>query len=247
MSHYIKHTLAALVMLGCWSGAQAADSAGKDMTLPAKERQVRVTYFRAPGDGVRPAALLLHGAGGFGRRSAAFKGYAAALANDGIDAYLVNYYSAADRAAVSSVFAARFEAWARLVDDVADHLLAQTESNGKIGLVGFSNGGILAAGAAALDPKITAAVIYYGTEPWALRTPPKRYPPLLILHGDGDATIPVAQGRQLAKIAQALGTAVDLVIYPGAPHGFGIRMTTDTDADSFTRTRAFLKKQLLGK
>src|SRR6266705_154206 len=69
------------------------DIAGKSMTLPATERQVKVTYFRAPGDAKRPAALLLHGDGGFDRRIADYNHYASVLANEGIDAYLFYYYS----------------------------------------------------------------------------------------------------------------------------------------------------------
>ena len=119
-----------------------------------------------------------------------------ALANQGIDAYLVYYYSDADERGMSQsgdIFTERYPAWAKLVDDLADHLLKQPDSNGKVGLVGFSNGGILATGASTLDPKINAAVIYYGTEPWPLRERAKRFPPLLVLHGDADRVIPVTR------------------------------------------------------
>lgn len=212
------------------------------MKLPATERQVRVTYFRAPGDAKRPAALLLHGAGGFDRRIKDYNAYAATLANAGIDAYLVYYYSAADENGYD--FELRYPAWARLVDDLADHLLTQSQSNGKVGLVGFSNGGILASGAVALDPKIAAAVIYYGTPPWPLRRQVRHYPPLLILHGDADRIIPVDAGRELAKDAQATGAPVDLVIYPGEAHGFGSNITAKNGADALSRTTAFLTHQL---
>src|SRR5262245_65922222 len=75
------------------AGAKAADIEGQKITLPSKEREVHVTYFRAPGDAPRPAALLLHGAGGFDRRIDDNSHYAAMLAAAGIDAYLVYYYS----------------------------------------------------------------------------------------------------------------------------------------------------------
>ena len=225
--------------------AQAAEITGKEMKLPATERMVRVSYFHAPGEGQRPAALLLHGAGGFDRRIKDYNSYAAALAGAGIDAYLVYYYSDADEGGYD--FASRYPAWARLVDDLADHLLAQPQSNGKVGLVGFSNGGILATGAAALDPKINAAVIYYGTPPWPLHTQVTHYPPLLILHGDADAIISVSTGRELARNAETLGVPVDLVIYPGEAHGFGSNITAKNGADALSRTVAFLQKQLLSR
>lgn len=233
-----------LILFGSLCAASAADITGQDLDIPATERMVHTTVFRAPGDAPRPAVLILHGAGGFDRRLTAYHTYAAALANEGFDAYLIYYYSAADRNARSSVFAKRYEAWARLVDDVAAYVRGFPTSNGKVGLIGFSNGGILATGASAIDPGISAAVIFYGTAPWPLQTPPQRFPPLLILHGDADTIIPVDQGRNLAALAKRLGGPADLVIYPGARHGFGIDTTDATGADAFQRTLAFLKTNL---
>jgi carboxymethylenebutenolidase len=224
----------------------ATEIAGKAMTLPAKEHPVHVTYFRAAGTERRPAALILHGAGGFERFRAGYETYASDIAAAGIDAYLVEYYSAADASAVESVFEQRYEAWAHLVDDVADDVLKQQDSNGKIALIGFSNGGILAPGAAALDAKITAAVVYYGTVPWPLKQAPARLPPLLILHGDADTIIPLNEGRALAQFAKGLGGSAELVIYPGGKHGFGIRGNEADGADALKRTVAFLHRELAG-
>ena len=89
----LRWLLASLVLLAFLPALEAAEITGKTMTLPATERQVKVVYFRAPGDAKRPAALLLHGAGGFDRRIADYNRYASQLASQGIDAYLVYYYS----------------------------------------------------------------------------------------------------------------------------------------------------------
>jgi carboxymethylenebutenolidase len=244
----VKSTLAALAMLAfAGSSVQAADIEGKQIMLPSKERQVHVTYFRASGDAPRPAALMLHGAGGFDRRIAENSHYASLLAEAGIDAYLVYYYSDLDAKLMSygvSVFDERYPHWATLVDDLADYLVKQKDSNGKVGLVGFSNGGILASGASTLDPTINAAVIYYGTDPWPLGQPAKRYPPLLILHGDADQVIDVENGKQLAEEAKALGAKVDLVIYPGESHGFGADFQKKNATDALNHTITFLKKEL---
>ena len=210
---------------------------------------MKVVYFRAPGDAKRPAALLLHGAGGFDRRIAEYNRYASALASQGIDAYLVYYYSDADERGMSQsgdIFTERYPAWAKLVDDLADHLLTQKDSNGKVGLVGFSNGGILATGASTLDPKINAAVIYYGTQPWPLRMEPKHFPPLLVLHGDADRVIPVTEGERLAVLANSLGAKVDFVVYEGEGHGFGPDIDGSSGGDAVERTIVFLKKELAG-
>jgi carboxymethylenebutenolidase len=164
-----------------------------------------------------------------------------------MDAYLVYYYDANDQRSMSTgtdVFMGRYVAWAKLVDDLAGDVLAAKESNGKVGLVGFSNGGILATGASALEPRINAAVIYYGSVPFPIMDRVKRFPPLLILHGDADDIIPAERGKELAVLATQLGGSADLVIYPGIGHGFGARLNTKEAADALTRTTAFLTKEL---
>jgi len=246
----LRGLLAGLLLLALFPTADATEIQGKSMTLPATERQVKVTYFRAPGEAKRPAALLLHGAGGFDRRIADYNRYASALANQGIDAYLVYYYSEADERGMSlggaDTFTDRYRAWAKLVDDLADYLIKQGDSNGNVGLVGFSNGGILATGASTLDPKINAAVIYYGTEPWPLKERAKRFPPLLVLHGDADQVIPVIAGHQLKALADDVGAKAELVIYPGEGHGFGANVAGN-GADALKRTLTFLKRELSAK
>jgi carboxymethylenebutenolidase len=237
---------AALFGLIC-TGTLAAEIQGKKITLPSSERQVHVTQFKAPGTAPRPSVLLLHGAGGFDRRIDEYNRYASALANQGIDAYLVYYYSDLDDKMMSNgvdVFEQRYAAWAKTVGEMSEYLEKQKDSNGKAALVGFSNGGILATGASTLDPKITAAVIYYGTDPWPLGVRAKRFPPLLVLHGDADQIIPVDAGKELAAEAKALGASVDLVIYPGESHGFGADFSKENATDALNRTVAFLRKQL---
>jgi len=243
---------ALVVFLACFtvSVAQAQTIQGRDLTLAARERPVHVTLFRAPGEAPRPQLLLLHGGGGWARQIENYTRYATAMAQAGFDAYLVYYYSEADEknlAAGRDVFEARYPAWATLVDDLADGLLKQKESNGHVGLIGFSNGAILAAGASALDAKIGAAVIYYGAEPWPLRAPITHWPPLLILHGSDDQVIEVEAGRDLAAEAKRLGGPVDLVIYPGEGHGFAARPANPNAADALKRAIAFLKQNLQSK
>ena len=238
---------AALALVGLLQSADGAEIQGKKITLPSTERAVHVTQFKALGNAPRPSVLLLHGAGGFDRQLANNERYAAQLAAQGIDAYLVYYYSDRDDQLMShgvDVFEQRYRDWAKTVGELAEYLEKQKDSNGKAGLVGFSNGGILATGASTLNPKINAAVIYYGTDPWPLGTRAKRFPPLLILHGDADQIIPVDAGKELAAEAKSLGGPADLVIYPGESHGFGARWDDKNATDAFSRAVAFLKREL---
>lgn len=227
--------------------ASAAENSGQKMTLPTRERNVDVTFFRARGDAPRASVLLLHGANGFDSQIANYNRYAAALADAGLDAYLVFYYSPGDWQRLTrgdDVFTRRFLSWTKLVSDIAADIRKRPDSNGKIGLVGYSNGGTLSGGTAALDPTITAAVIYYGAVPFPLETPVEHLPPLLILHGDADAIIPIEQGRRLADLAKSLKGKPELVVYPGEKHGFGSRIDSENGADALARTIAFLKREL---
>ena len=165
--------------------ASAVDIQGKEMTLPATERAVKVEFFRAPGNAKRPTVLMLHGGQGWGGaegRTENFRQYGSELANHGFDAYMVYYYSdqdVADRKAnAPGVSVRRFPAWAKLVSDLTADAKKMPDSNGKVGLVGFSNGGNLSAHATPLDKNIDAAVVYYGGVSRVPGYEAKRFPPL---------------------------------------------------------------------
>src|SRR5689334_23003124 len=113
----VMQTLVAAAALLISTGALTAEIQGKNITLPSSERQVHVTQFKAPGTAPRPSVLLLHGAGGFDRRIDEYNRYASALANQGLDAYLVYYYSDQDDKMMSygvNVFEQRYRAWATM-------------------------------------------------------------------------------------------------------------------------------------
>jgi len=233
------------------SAAWAADSAGEKILLPAKERQVQVTYFRAPGTAPRASVMMLHGAAGFDRQIADYSRYAAALASSGFDAYLVNYRSDDDMKRLAkggeNVFEARIGDWAKLVDDLADYLKVQTNATGKVGLIGFSDGGTLTTAASALDKNVTAAVVYYGMDAANVGIEETRFPPMLLLHGDADKTITWMNGELLAQHVKELHAPVEFVLFPGEGHGFGADTTTKHGADALKRTLTFLHQRLDAK
>jgi carboxymethylenebutenolidase len=243
-------TAAGLIFSSAAFAAQAADITGEKIQLPAKERQVAVTQFRAPGLGPRGSVMMLHGAAGFDRQIADYNRYAAAVAASGFDTYLVNYRSDDDMKRLASgenVFEARIGDWAKLVDDLADYLKAQKDATGKVGLIGFSDGGTLATGASALDKNVTAAVIYYGMDAANVGIEEKRFPPMLLLHGDADTTITWMNSELLAQHVKSLNAPVEFVLYPGEKHGFGADTGTKHGADALKRTLAFLHQNLDAK
>ena len=44
--------------------------------------------------------------------------------------------------------------------------------------------------------------------------------PLLILQGDNDPRVPLAESRQIAAAVRRRGGIADLIVYPGEGHGF---------------------------
>lgn len=164
-----------------------------------------------------------------------------------MDAWLFSYYSAADEEVMQSMdrsrrveyFNERFRDWAKTISDIAGFALAQKGSSGHVGLLGLSNGGFLAVGAAAIDQRIGAIVVSYGGIANPIKNEINRLPPLLELHGDADRVIPIAQGRALVDRAKALGGEAEQLVYPGAGHGFDL-----TNDDARSHAIDFLRRQL---
>lgn len=119
----------------------------------------------------------------------------------------------------------------------------------RVSLVGLSAGATLALLAA--DASIERLACCFGLyEPDALRGPSALLPrllfatpdrarwrlaaapatPTLLLHGDRDRLVPVAQAHRLAARRTALGLPTRLAILPGAPHGFFRRPTPHAEA-----------------
>ena len=108
-----------------------------------------------------PAVLILHGTRGVELNHRAYERYANALAAAGIDTYFARYLTSADKRAFdpktstresrAAYDMGRYEGWTRRVSSVVTAILARPESSGRIGLLGFSTGGFLAAATGALD------------------------------------------------------------------------------------------------
>jgi dipeptidyl aminopeptidase/acylaminoacyl peptidase len=66
--------------------------------------------------------------------------------------------------------------------------------------------------------------------------------PVLLLHGDEDTSVPVAQSEALAVALRAAGTPVERHVYSGEGHGW---RRSATIADDFERVDAFLTRWVL--
>ena len=154
--------------------AQADDAQPQQLTIPSSEHAVTVTRYAAAGEGKRPAVIILPGNGGItGRTMPHYARYAAVLAAQGIDGYIVDYYShddargmeTTDGAVRGRITRARFRPWTLLIAEMVGAVLERPESSQRIGLLGMSQGGFLSVTESSMDPRISALGVLYGGMP----------------------------------------------------------------------------------
>jgi carboxymethylenebutenolidase len=223
------------------------------LSVPASDGDIALTRYGADGEGKRAAVVLLHGARGIELKPRAYERYANALAAEGIDAYLIRYYSPADDLALEKITtsedrqayqAGRHDGWIARVSSAVTTILARPEGNGRLGLLGFSLGGFVAAATAARDDRVAALAVLYGGMPDKIAPQVKHLPPLLELHGDADRNVPFARGEALVKLAKATGGEAELVTYPGKGHAFDFSDTDPMTADAVGRVVRFFQSRL---
>lgn len=207
------------------------------------------TLFRPDAVEARPALVLLHGWQPAGTNGAAVvEARARRYAADGYVALAVSMRGwppsggtddcglrqPADIVAVL--------AWLRAQPGVAAD---------RVGLVGFSQGGQVALLAAARDSRVRAVVAYYpvtNVATWKATTANADIPgyvaaicepggtsarsptahaaavaaPVLLVHGDADTRVPTDQSVRMREALVAAGRRVQLLLVPGAQHGFTV-------------------------
>jgi len=99
---------------------------------------------------------------------------------------------------------------------------ARADPPSSIGLVGFSNGGFVATAEAGASKKYAALVVLYGGLPDWLPEAISTLPPMLVIHGEADHVIPIAEGEKLVEFAHRLSAQAELVRVPDADHGFDL-------------------------
>lgn len=91
-----------------------------------------------------------------------------------------------------------------------------------------------------VGPLPDAADIYRARSPISRATEIRA--PVLLLHGDEDTSVPVAQSEALAEALRAAGTPVERHVYAGEGHGWA---RSATIADDFERVDGFLTRWVL--
>src|SRR5580700_8138377 len=212
--------------------SQSFESGGKTIRLDA--------YLPEAADGPVPAVIALHGAGGGVQ---GMERYAGILAGHGFAVYLLRYF---DRTGIESAdkptIMRNFPLWMKTLWDATSFVEKQPQVDGKrIALLGFSLGAYLSLANSAIDHRVKAVVEFFGGMPKEMNFFMRRLCPVLILHGEADATVPVEEAYHLQKLLEKKGIPYEMKIYPRAGHGFEDQAVW---RDAGLRSLQFLQKHL---
>lgn len=231
---------------------------------------VRVRRFDPKVEGKRPAVVLLHGCDGW-EQLKTYETAAKTLASDGHVALIVRYFDRsktpdevvdADRAEFvrwlrggkvlkkDSRARAHFTEWCGAVCDAVSH--ARTLPNvdpSRVAIVGLSLGGFVAMGAAPkCDPPVSAVVEMFGGVPEEMHKGLGKLPPVLILHGEEDELVSVAEAYKAAGVVAAQKQKVEIEVHKGVGHFFFRPGTKQPDGIELMKgqrkAREFLKQHL---
>ena len=169
-----------------------------------------------------PALLLLHGSGG--NHAFWFDRFAPQLSRFGIACYAVHYFdrtgtTRADPASLRDGY--HVPLWLSTIADTLAYIAGRPGIDpNRIALLGVSLGAFLALATASTSKNIKAIVEISGglAQPYAQATP--SFPPTLILHGDQDTVVPVAQATELNALLDRLAVPHQMQLFPGEGHWF---------------------------
>jgi len=189
-----------------------------------------------------PAIIALHGSGGGHDTMAETARPLAAL---GFSVYVPHYFDRTGtvEAQMPAMFL-NFPLWMKTLWDVVSLIAQQPAVDGeRIGVLGFSLGAYLALSLGSIDGRVKAVAEYFGGLPREIRPFMRRLPPTLILHGDADTVVPVAEAYSLQKALDERKVRYEMEIYPGEGHHFSAAIRAKADS----RMHTFFLKYLAGK
>lgn len=198
----------------------------------------KITYEVFGNDTKGPTLILLHGASGptleLYRQQAKF--FASHRYH-----VLMPYYFDATRSSEPSD--ANYSMWTQVVEKlIEESSQSRVPAQRKVMLLGFSLGASVALAAGSQGAKVAAIAEWYGSLPDAFFSRMKGMPPLLILHGGSDQTIPVINALQLIKLCGLKQFTCNSHIYANQGHGFDSGTVKDADSRTMTFFDSFRAK-----
>lgn len=207
------------------------ESGGKSIRLDA--------YLPDTPSASLPAVIALYGAGG---NLSGMERYAGVLASEGFAVYLLHYFDrTGTEYADKQIIFRNFPLWMKTLWDAISFVEKQPQVDAsRIALLGFSLGAYLSLSTSAIDPRVKIVVEFFGGMPKEMKLFMRRLCPVLILHGEEDATVPVEEAYNLQNLLEKKKIPYEIKIYPAVGHGF----ETETWKDAGPRALQFLQKHL---
>jgi carboxymethylenebutenolidase len=222
------------------AGMAAGEVRENTMTLETGGKTITMEVFSSGGG---PGVVVLHGADGLGGGTAmGYRLMCRELARRGYVAFLPHYFErTGTKTGGPGENVANFRAWSETIKDVIEKARkAEGVQGEKVGLLGFSLGAFLSLSVATHDQHVAVVIDFFGGLPAKDMHHAKGMPPVLILHGDADKLVPVAQAHKLEAVLKENAVPYEMKIYEGQGHGF----RGEARVDSMKRTAAFLAKYL---
>ena len=205
-------------------------------------RPITIDGFLPNGDTAVPAVIALHGSTGINDALASDRP-ARMLAAQGYAVFLLHYF---DRTATLDQPSPQemrdlFPDWMATITDAISYVteLPKVENN-CTALVGFSLGAYLALAMAATDPRVKAVIDFCGGLPDELLATTPKLPPTLIIHGEDDRSVPVAEAHKIRDLAERTSSICECKLYPGESH----YLSTMTMIDAAQLVPEFLRRHL---
>lgn len=243
-----------------------ADLLHEEVTFSSGEQRVKAFLCRPKAEGKRGSVIVVHEIFGLNDH---IKDIACRAAKAGFNGLAVNYFT---REGEPPSAEGGFEKVMEFVGKIPDRqimddtaaaakwLRERSDSNGKVGLVGFCWGGRVAMLASANVPRLDAAVAYYGrirlreqtvNQPHGpIDLVEKMSAPLLGHFGSEDRAIPIADVEALREELKKRGKKAEIHIYEGANHAFNNDTRPSYHADAaklaWQRTLEWFERHLAG-
>lgn len=210
------------LVLGSCGSALGQDLRSSNTALQLPHGKITAEVFNGGGEAKRPAILVLHGAGGTLFDGPEMRRVAQHLAAEGNAAYVLHYFERTGSIfALDSTMQKNFATWLETVRESIVAIQTLRGDQAKIGIYGYSLGAFLALAAASDNPRV-AAVVEHAGGVWNnefTRIGPM--PPVLMIHGEEDARVPVAKyAHPLASLLRKRATKLETRFFPSEGHVF---------------------------
>jgi dienelactone hydrolase len=188
-------------------------------TFISDGKPIRLDHYPPNHAGSSPAVILIHGSGGPLHGLDPFAGQAAMF---GVHVFVLHYFERTGHNWVApSQIESHFVAWLETVKDAVSFVAGHPGIDAsRIGLLGFSLGAFLSLALATQDSRIAAVAELFGGLPEQFTKDAGNLPPILILHGAQDTTVPIDHAHELERILQQHKIAYQIKIYPDQGHVF---------------------------